>query len=187
MNNDADVAESIPLPRFKDDKLRILLLHSDAPGAKTPEGFVIGETEHIHYKLFKGWDLALFGHIHKAQMLYKDDKKAAFMLGCPIHQNAGDAGNACGYWELDSKGAMGFRRLSFPQFIKLKPGETPYDNYNYFIKPEEVVEESEVKLGEFNLNKSKKKLAKQFCTAKSIKNKAKLRALVEILNQATNE
>jgi DNA repair exonuclease SbcCD nuclease subunit len=186
MNNDLDIVKCLEVaaePRRRNAEFSILLLHSDAPGAMTPEGIKINETEHIptDYSLFKGWDLVLFGHIHKAQKLH--DK--AWMLGCPIHQNAGDVGNACGYWEIYEGGGMTFKRLDmFPQFIRLKKGEKPQDDYNYYLEPDEVVEEEQVEQGKFSINTPKNRLAKRYLKAKSIKNKAKLRALIQILNEA---
>lgn len=187
MNNDADIVKRMRIKGIMpgDGGLSILLLHSDAPGAVTPEGIKLGETEHINYVMFEGWDLVLFGHIHKAQLLHAKKGTKAFMLGCPIHQNAGDAGNPCGYWEVREDGTMNFIELTlFPQFVRLKPGEIPREDGNYYIETKEVLEESEVSLGEFNINKSKKKLAMQYCKLKGTKSKTKLKELIKVLNDA---
>lgn len=187
MNNDLDIIKALEgqvlMPR--DNRTKILLLHSDAPGAMTPEGIRVDETEHLPKdldKYFWAWDLVLFGHIHKAQKL----SEKCYMLGCPIHQNAGDINNDCGYWIIYSDKPPQFVKLEgFPEFRRLKPGETaPKDSIDYYLMPEEVVEESEVETGEFSLNNSKKKLAKRYFKTKGIKNKAKLRALINILNTA---
>lgn len=184
MNNDFDMVKvAKTFNYFPENKLKILLLHSDAPGAITPEGIKINETEHIptDYSIFKSWDLILFGHIHKAQKLH--DK--AYMLGCPIHQNAGDVNNHCGYWEIYGDGSMGFKRLKdFPHFIRLNPGQKPKDDFDYYLEPNEVVEEEQIEQGKFSINTPKNKLARRYFKAKQIKNKAKLRALINILNEA---
>src|SRR5690606_6989935 len=94
-NNDHDLKEAIlklkdQIKRTHKDKgLKILLLHTDMPGAKTPEGFTIGETQSIPRnldKFFEEWDLVLCGHIHKPQKL----SEKCYMLGCPIQQNIGN-------------------------------------------------------------------------------------------------
>lgn len=190
MNNDKDLAKKIEeirpkaLRHKKDGKLNILLLHSDAPGAKTPEGIQINETEHIPLgmdKFFKEWDLVLFGHIHLPQKL----SKRCYMLGSPIHQNMGDAGNEMGYWEIYSDGSMIFKHLKdYPKFIKLKAGEKAADTFNYYVEHEQVLEDESIEIGEFNVMHSRKKLALTYCKKKSILNKAQKRALIQILNEA---
>jgi DNA repair exonuclease SbcCD nuclease subunit len=186
MNNDSDLKKAIralEIPQQEEGKLKILLLHSDAPGAKTPEGFEIGEVEAIPNnldKFFKKWDLVLFGHIHQAQRL----SKKCYMLGCPIPQDAGNVNGACGYWKVYSDGKMQFVAMeNAPQFIKLKEGEKPKDDGNYYIPFDDVLAEEELNTGVFNVNYSKAKLAKRYLALNKIKSKSKKRALIEILNQ----
>lgn len=163
---------------------KILLLHSDCPGATTPEGIEVKETEHIPWNLdvfFKEFDLVLFGHIHKPQQL----SKKCYMLGSPIHQNAGDEGCEMGYWEVYSDASMKFVPLNkFPKFVRLGKGEEVPDDKNYYIPFEDVLEDEDAELGEFNLSNTRKQLAKRYCKIKGVKGKAKRRALIEILNQA---
>jgi len=188
MNNDRDTKKAViklkkqAKKEMYNDRIKILLLHTDLPGAKTPEGFVINETEHFSNKLdkfFKPWDLVLCGHIHLPQRL----SKKCFMLGPPIHQTAGDEGHDFGYWEVYSDKTMKFKPLKgFPKFITLKKGEEPKDDGNYYIKPDEVLVEEETESGDFNINNSKKSLATAYIKTRQIKSKAKTRALIKILN-----
>ena len=163
--------------------LKILLLHSDMPGAKTPEGFVIGEVQSIPNHLdefFKDWDLVLCGHIHKPQKL----SQKCYMLGCHIQQNMGNRHDALGYWEVYSNATMKFVPLdNYPKFIQLKKGEEPKDDFNYYVPFGEVLEDEEIETGEFNINYSKKRLAATYLKKKNIKSKSKKRALIKILNE----
>lgn len=188
MNSDLDLRKSIdklrPYAKAHSTSIKILLLHSDAPGAKTPEGFTINETEHIPRnldKFFKEWDLVLFGHIHKPQQL----SKRCYMLGSPIHQTAGDTGIEMGYWRVYSDKTMKFIPLkNYPKFIRLKEGEIkPKDTIDYYIDPEVVLVDEEVNMGEFNITNSKSKLARSYIALKNIKSKTRKRALIKVLNE----
>lgn len=183
MSNDKDLHKAIKgIKVLSKDDFNILMLHTDIPGAKTPEGMEVRETEYINKNLdeyFKQWDLVLCGHIHLPQKL----SKKVYMLGSPIHQTVGDAGVEMGYWEVYSDRTMKFKPLkAFPKFIRLKKGEIAPDNDNYYIAYDEVLEDEEVELGEFNINKSKGQLAKKYCKVKGIKSKSKKRALIKVLN-----
>lgn len=183
MNNDKDVVEMEKQLRKgakKGDGVKVLMLHGDFPGAVTPSGFKVNETEHITKETFKYWDLVLCGHIHKAQTL--SDK--VYMLGTPLHQDAGDEGNVNGYWEVYDNGKMKFIPIKdTPKFRTLKPGETPSNTTDYWITPEQVLEDEDSEEGEFSLSNKRDKLAKRYCKLRGVKSKAKRRALIEILNQ----
>lgn len=169
--------------RFKKrtpDRLNILMLHSDAPGAKTCEGIEVKETEHIPEDLdnfFKEWDLVIMGHIHKPQKI----GRKVIMCGSPIHQNLGDEGVEMGYWLIFNDASTKFIPLNnYPKFIR---GDAK-DNFNYWVAPDAILADEEVEVGEFNINKKRSKLARLYLTKKGIKSKAKRRALINILNQA---
>lgn len=166
-------------------RLKILLLHTDMPGCKTPTGFILDDTKHIPKdldKFFKDFDLVLCGHIHKPQWL----SKKCIMLGCPIQQDESNANDKLGYWEIYSDGSAKLIELKeYPKFIRLKKGEVaPADTIDYYIPFDEVLEEEDVEIGEFNLNNSKKELAKSYCRQTKVKSKAKRNALIQILNEA---
>lgn len=189
MNNDHDTKRAIIRLRKRLLKVntngltKILLLHSDLPGAKTPEGYVVGESDAIPNKMdkfFNAWDLVLCGHIHLPQRL----SKKCFMLGPPLHQTIGDEGHDFGYWEVYSDKTLKFKKLNYPKFITLKKGDTVpiNDPINYYVPYDEVLVDEEVQMGEFNLTKSKAKLAASYLALKNIKSKPKKRALIKILN-----
>ena len=177
-NNDKDVVmtEQVLWKKVKDTKgLKILLVHGDFPGAKTNTGYRVKETEYLNHATFKNWDLVLSGHIHKRQQLAKN----MYMLGAPLHIDTGDIGNKCGYWKIYDDATVQFKELiGFPRFTR----ETPKNPIDYYVAPEQLSSESEVKLGEFSLLTDRTKLARKYCALKNIKSKAKKRALIEILN-----
>lgn len=190
MDNDADTLAEIKkkkegLRLAPKKSIKILMLHQDFPGAKTPAGFECKEYKALGRnlnKLFKPWDFVLCGHIHKPQQLAKN----AWMLGSPIQQISSDAGTKMGYWKLYSDKTIKFCPLNkkFPNFIKLKENETPWNDKDYFIEmpPDDLVDNKEGN-NKFTLNKSKDKLAKQYLAQKGIKDKGKLKALRKILSE----
>lgn len=188
MNNDRDTKKAIlrikKITKRTDSngKLKILLLHTDLPGAKTPEGFTVNETESFPTrldKLFNAWDLVLCGHIHLPQKLGRN----CWMLGPNMHQTIGDEGHDFGYWEVYSDKTMKFKKLNYPQFISLKKGEVAPDNKNYYVPYNEVLVDEDIETGEFSLSRSKKQLAITYMKTRQIKSKSKKRALIKILNE----
>lgn len=182
MDNEKELFDAIEelkpnVKRIETNKHKILMLHTDLPGAKTPSGHEVGDMTYIKGNLdeyFKEWDLVICGHIHKPMKLGSN----VIMLGAPLHQDAGDEGTEMGYWKIYSDGTYEFIPLDFPQF---KTGEEKNDG-NYWVNKEVVLVEEEVEIGEFHINNSRKKLATQYLKKKGIKSKAKKRALIEILN-----
>jgi DNA repair exonuclease SbcCD nuclease subunit len=182
MDNEKELFDAIEelKPRVKEiktKKLKILMLHTDLPGARTPSGHEVGDMTYIKGNLddyFEPWDLVICGHIHKPMAL----GNRVVMLGAPLHQDAGDEGTQMGYWEIYNDGTHKFIPLYYPQF---KTGEEKNDG-NYWVNKEVVLVEEEVEIGEFHINNSRKKLATQYLKKKGIKSKAKKRALIEILN-----
>mgnify|MGYP003425713590 FL=1 len=74
---------------------KILMIHTDLPGAKTPDGLELEEYNEIGSNLekrFKLWDLVICGHIHLPQKL----SNKVYMFGSPKHQTARDAGTDMG-------------------------------------------------------------------------------------------
>lgn len=182
MNNDLDLKKMVKELSSKVHKdsgvLKILMIHTDLPGAVTNSGFEVGETEHISLDLFKRFNLTLAGHIHKKQKLGKN----VYMLGNPIHQDVGDVGNKCGYWKVYDDGTMGFKQMiSFPQFIRLKKGQTPFNDKDYFIPYLESLVEEDSQEQKFSLNYSRTRLAKEYCRIKHTPRR-RVKALIKILN-----
>lgn len=187
MNNDYDLVGEIKKQTagLKESgfKRNILMLHSDFPGAKTPSGYEIAETQHIPKDLnifFKDWDLVICGHIHKAQQLAKN----VYMLGSPIQLDRGQAKEKCGYWKIYEDFTMKFHELrNFPKFIYLKKGETAYNDKDFFILPEAIKEDVEASKKEFALSNTRKQLAKNYCTLKGVEDREKRIALINVLNE----
>jgi DNA repair exonuclease SbcCD nuclease subunit len=179
MNSDKDLARCIRKyakeAKTSDKKVRILMIHSDVPGAQTPEGIEVKETEHITIDMFKPWDLVVAGHIHRPQVIGN-----ILMCGCPIHQNLGDEGDHKGYWLIYEGSHCKFIRLpNYPEFIR---GEAK-DDYDFWVAPEVVLADEEVETGEFAINQSRKKLASLYAKVKNLP-LSKKRALIKILNEA---
>lgn len=165
------------------DGYKILMLHSDCPGAIDNSGIRCGETPALGKpgkldKFFKEWDLVLFGHIHLPQKL----SQKCYMIGSPIHQISSDKVQM-GYWKIFNDKAPKFYGLvNFPKFRQLAKGEKPDNELDYFIEFEEKREIEEIEKGEFTLDQSRTNLAKKYLKKKGIKDKAKKRALIKVLN-----
>lgn len=170
---------------------KILLLHGNAPGAKSTTGHEIDSIMPKHLdRFFKGWDLVLFGHIHKPQKL----SKKSYMLGSPIQQNWGDEGNEMGYWLVYSDLTMKFKPLNdlFPEFLTLnKKQYADYERVNHksvqdFIaimddKGIESESDGVQAPDSFGADKSRSALAKAYCQEKGITDKTKIKALIKAL------
>lgn len=104
------------------------------------------------------------------------------MVGSPIHQISSDTVQM-GYWKIFSTQPPKFYGLvNYPKFITLEKGQKPWNNLDYFIEYEEAVEIETIKKGEFTLDQSRAKLAKKYMKKKGIKDKARKRALINVLN-----
>lgn len=161
---------------------KILMIHTDLPGAKTPEGIELKEYEGINANLdkyFKHWNLVISGHIHLPQKL----SSKVYMLGSPQHQTISDAGTDMGYWIGYSDMTMEFKALSqYPQFIYYDEGDEPRDSINFWLKrPKQDEEEQEV-TKVFNNKMTRKSLAKKYCKATGQNKKSKINYLTQILN-----
>lgn len=189
MNYEKELIKSIddmrggPKKVNNENRVKILMLHCDMPGAKTPEGFELSDSKYIPKdldKFFKEWDIVICGHIHKPQQL----SNKVFYCGSPIHQNMGDKGDY-GYWRIYDDKSFEFVPLEgYPKFIRLKPGEKPYNKLDYFIEAEEILPEEDVITGDFNISKTRESLAKKYLKIKGIKGKSKKMGLVTVLNAA---
>lgn len=193
-------AEEDLIKRIKEEKenikalprkgLKILMLHNDMPGAVNPMGESVKgcKIPKDLDKFFKPWDLVLCGHIHKPQKL----SGKVYMLGSPIQQNFGDEDCDMGYWEIYSNGKMKFVHLEeFPKFVRIAQGL--YDEaidqlasegrlYDY-VKP--IPEEGDEKgedTSDYGVTKSRTELARAYCRDRGIKDKKKIRKLIECLN-----
>lgn len=183
--------------KIKDPKLplRILLIHTDLHGAKSTDGRLVDTVENIdedQSNLFKSFNLVFSGHIHKPQVIAKNH---IYMIGAPQQQNRGDKNCEMGYWILykdrvNDKTHMVFYPLDYPKFI-----EIPKDQFdkltddekqkNYYIPitqaDSEVDEENAKGFAEFSSSKDRKRIAKNWAKATGLKDKAKLKTLIKLL------
>lgn len=158
---------------------KILLLHTDWMNAKTCTGITIGEMEYLNKRLIEDWDWVICGHIHKPQVLGSN----IIMCGSPIHQNAGDEGVEMGFWEIYNDKVVFIPLNKYPHYKTLTPTMQKNDK-DYYIEQGALLVVEKHETGEFTLDKSKKKLATKYCDMLGINNRAKRKALIEILNRA---
>lgn len=186
MNSEDEIKKAVDAYRKKANqqptKFKILLMHGDVAGCKD-------HNEHEMYdgKLFKngvdnffaGWDLVLYGHIHRPQKI----TKKVYMLGSPIHQISSDKGEM-GYWKIFNDQEPKFVGLAdYPMFVHLREGqEAPKDSIHYYIPFEKEAEIADMEKGDFNMNVSRTKMARRWMKAVGIKSKAKRKELIHILN-----
>lgn len=81
-------------------RVKILVIHTDLPGALDTNGMEIKSHENISPKVsqfFSGWDWVFSGHIHKP-MLIRDN---IVMVGSPMHTRVIDMGCKMGHWAME--------------------------------------------------------------------------------------
>lgn len=157
----------------------ILLLHTDYPGAKDTDGTEVGTVENLNLTLLDKFRLVLCGHIHKPQRL----SKKAFMIGAPLQQRRTDRECELGYWELHDDFSMVFKPLdSFPKFIDVNNEDGISDDINYYTIIPTAKEEDTVVNHGITQTITKTKMVKKYCKAVGIKDRAKKKVLIKILN-----
>lgn len=175
------------------DIKRVLLLHSNAPGAKTTTGQTIEDCKIPADldKFFEFWDLVLFGHIHLPQKL----SKKCYMIGSPIQQTWGDEGKKMGYWLLYEDLSMDFMPMNaeFPEFKSFSSKEEAdrhrVDSYkgriDYInvVEPEKEDDQEESFNSNFKPNTNRNELAKAYCDKVGITNTKKINALKKVLSE----
>lgn len=164
---------------------RILLLHTDYPGAKDTDGRRVDSVENLNINLLNKFDLVLCGHIHKPQRL----SKKVYMLGATNQQRRTDRDCDMGYWEIyqskDKKLSVKFIPLEgFPKFIDVESSDDIKDDGNYYTVLPKKVELQEVK-HKIDKSMSKKVIAKKYLKTKGIGDKGKKKLLIKILNEVS--
>lgn len=179
-NNGAmEVAKTFLEDDFQGKK--VLLLHTDYPGALDNTGYEVGTSENLDNSILDQFDLVLCGHIHKPQHL----RKNIYMIGAPYQQSRSDIGASLGYWKLYSDLTMKFMPLDgYPEFIDVDSPDKVGTDGNYYTviaqqKEEEVVVENTV-----NLDMSRTRLVKNYLKMIGEKDKDKKRVLIDIINKA---
>lgn len=160
---------------------RILMLHGDFPKAQTTMGHVFEEVDNMPKnltKLLTNFDWVLYGHIHMPQRLTKN----TYMLGAPYQQTWGDSGCETGYWEIYKDHKPKFVPLDTPKFIRLKEGETPPEDSNFYShSSKKDVKLLDINMEDFDFTLDKTQLAKNYLKATGETDKYKRKALLEIL------
>lgn len=161
-------------------KPKILLIHTDLPGAKEPNGLSLETFQNVssnYVEFAKGFDLILSGHIHKPQQLHKK----VYMGGAMYQQRKSDEGCEMGYWRIYDNLELEFVPVNFPQF---KQG--PPDNFNYcYERPASSLDEV-VHLGEetnYKASAAPLEITKNYLKDQKIDHKLKTKALYETINK----
>lgn len=162
---------------------KILLLHSDMPGASDPSGWMNEDLPSaIKWveKDLKKFKLVLCGHIHKPQKLFPN----TYMLGAPMHQRKSDAGVSMGYWLIYEDYTMKFVDLKLPEYRYYDGGKFP-DDYNFWLErgKEESREEESESENTFHNNDKPIKLASKYLKSKGITDPEKIQTLKTIIRQ----
>lgn len=166
----------------KTNKLRILMIHTDLPGAKSRE-FHISNTTDFGKDLdgfFKDFDLVLCGHIHLRQAL----TKKVLMLGTPYQQTWVESNFETGYYEIYENGSYKFKALDFMPKFKVYKDKSEINDFDFWAeqKKEEIQSEYETS-NDFSPTTSRISLAKKYLRVTNIKDKEKRKALINILGK----
>jgi len=168
--------------KLKKFKKKILLIHTDLHGARETDGRRIDSVQNLDkdlYKLFKGFDLVLCGHIHKPQRI----RPSIIMVGSPNQQKKSDMGGKFGYWEIYEDMTTKFKKLTTPEFKFYDPTKDTINDYHYWVPINKMEDSDESEIPRrFTNNISRKKLAKRYCEEKGINDKKKIKALKQILD-----
>lgn len=168
---------------FIPGKKNILMLHTDMPGARDTDGRVVESSEGIPLemgKFFRGFDLVLSGHIHRAQKLASN----VYMLGATHQQRSSDRDNTMGYYLIMDDLTLKFIEVRFlPQFKELEEGLPLPDNFNFYISMPKAQEKTEEVKMVFSNKLNKAILASKYLKVKGIKSKSKKQALTKALKK----
>lgn len=167
-------------------KVNVLMLHTTIPGTMDTDGRTM--VSHLPTNNFDKaigrFDIVLCGHIHKP-LQYKVGKTEVVQVGSPQHQRFTDRNCDMGYWLMYDNFKLEFVHMkNYPRFVELKEGEQKPDNKNFYVaatvKKKSKVQEDN---SDFDIKLSGRKLARNYCKEKKIKDKNKRRALTEVLKQ----
>lgn len=184
INNNADFAVALgeAIDNRKKNRPNILLIHTDLPGAESPDGRITGTAENVDKSVKRGFanfDLVLAGHIHKHQKLGKN----VYMIGAPYQQRRSDANNEMGYILIYDDFTIKQIPLNLPGFRFYTAGEEHEDTKDFWIElPKPIEVSGSTQPLKFDVKSDRGKLAKNFLRAKGIKNKNKLQLLTSYLN-----
>ena len=180
-NGNVDLKKFLRKYSLRENKagyLRVLLIHTDWPGAKDTSGYEIGSYDNVSddiNKYLKGFDLILCGHIHKHQVLGK-----LIMVGAPNQQRISDINNKMGVLILYSDKSVELVEVpGIPKFVEYR-GNKPIGT-DMYVKVEDPLPEEEVEIQEYTSISNPKKVGKAYLKHRGIKSKSKKRTLLELL------
>lgn len=161
---------------------KILLLHTELYGAPDPSGYeaIPQNFSRESLALFKDFDLVLAGHVHKHTQVMDN----VYMVGAPNQQRKSDAGTSMGYLEIYDDYSVEFIPIKSPGFRTFNEGQEHEDTDDYWVKipkPKKLKKQSEA---EFSPNMDKTEMAKRYVKEIGVKNPKRVRALINILNDA---
>ena len=160
-------------------QINILLLHTTLPGSQDNDGRE--QDSNISkrtMKLLKKFDIVFVGHIHKPMKLGKN----VYQVGAPNHQRKTDREQDLGYCILYNDLSVEYIHLDkYPKFVELDYEENNPDTKNYYYNKSKVKVANSDKIGSYSDTTNHVKLAKTYIKEKGIKDKAKKRALINIL------
>lgn len=160
----------------------ILVIHCDLWGARDPNGREVNTVENIPRnlgKFFKGFDLVLSGHIHKYEKLWD----GIYMVGAPYQQRKSDMGCDMGYLAIYDDLSVEFKKYNGPQFRTFDKELGHGDTDDYWMPIVKAKKKEKVEITKFSTTMPKKVLAKKYLVAKGINNKAKAKALIDVLSK----
>lgn len=175
------------LVNIRNDKaIKILLLHSDVPGAVDTNGRELNTHSNLPKnlgKFFKGFDIVFFGHIHKHQKLWTN----IYMVGAPMQQRKSDEGCEMGYLILYDDLSIEFVKTNLPEFKSYNEGEPIPDDFNYWVPIPSQKKQGLVKKKQFHNKSNKTNLAIQYLRETGIKSPRKREVLIKVLNESEDK
>ena len=185
INRNRGLEEELDKMRVKIKNLKgpkILLMHSDAPSAIDTNGREVASHSRLPANLgefFKGFDLVLFGHIHKFQKLWKN----VYMVGAPMQQRKSDMGCEMGYLIIYDDLSVKFVKTDLPEFRTYNEGEEIPDDYHYYTMIPKAKKELNKVKKVFSNKANKTDLALSYFKATKVKSRRKKQMLIDVLNQ----
>jgi DNA repair exonuclease SbcCD nuclease subunit len=164
----------------------VLALHTTLPNSKDTDGKeMTSNFENNEFaNAIQKFDLVICGHIHKP-MKYKIGNTQVVQIGAPQHQRLTDRKCKMGYWIMYDNLQMEFVHLKkYPKFIQVDDISEKIDNHNFYVVSEKEDNSLEDELEEkrdFSNKISRRKLARNYCKEKQIKDKKKVNALAKAL------
>lgn len=169
------------------NKKNILLIHTTMPNAKDTNGMEIdSHLDAEFYEVCSKFDLVLCGHIHKP-MSFKKGKTTYIQIGAPQQQRLTDKDCEMGYWVIYKDMTAEFVPFdNYPRFVVVNTINEKLNDGNFYIVEPVKRDKPEVEQTkrDFSNRGNYKKLARNYCREKKIKDKVKRDALTNSLKNS---